>query len=349
MAIEPLGPRDYDRAHRHFQASFENNQCLGGTLDEPCQNAPINSHTIAKRWLRPIARRSHVYHPALRIAMPDVRNPFDLVGINNASTKRLFCSDHDGELFRPLESSAFTINTQNTLLLHFRAICSELAAKLGSNILRATTIVHDDGTPAGRAAAQEWAIASIGQELGLRDIAEHYRAALQSVRDGDLSKIRYLALEFSNTLPYAYVGSFIPEFDFRGRALADLADVSTIPDGVCASAFSDGGRGYVVLTWEKDATHAQTLASSLIGVANEKKAEAGLIIGLEHLENSCFNPDWWEGLSGADRQRHLTRFSSAANPEQERTSTCLSIMEPLTTGVQFDRFRSNDGALVLLT
>lgn len=287
--------------------------------------------------------------PVLRMPVRDDRRVFERVGINNASTKKLFCSQHDSELFSPLEAHSFTVTAQNALLLHFRAVCSEFAAKFGANLLRSTVRIESDGSPEGDAAVAEWELVQLGQELGLRDIATHYWRTLQAVRQSDTTAIRYLVCEFASKLPYAFAGSFMPEFDFRGRSLVDLADTHTPPDAVSISAFSDGERGYLALTWEKGANHSQTLASSLLHIPGAQKSEAGLILGLEHLENTCLSPDWWEALSNDQRGRHESRFRASAETDNERLSTCLAIESPTSVSVGYTSFKSNDGALILLT
>lgn len=347
--LERVEPNDYDKMHRHFRACFDNDRCLGGSIDEPCKKRPINSHTIARRWLRQIADKNHVRMPVARIPILKGRSVFESVGINIAGTKRLFCETHDAELFRSIETGAFVATAENALLLHFRAICSEFAAKMGTNVLRSTVRIKSDGTAEGDAAVAEWEAAQLGQQLGLQDIAAHYWRVLQMVRTRDFSRIRYLVCEFGESLPYAFVGSFMPEFDYRGRPLVDLADTSTPPDGVSASAFSDGSNGFLALTWEQGAVHSQTLAASLLRVPQDLKSEAGLILGLEHLENTCLSPDWWEQLLPLQRERHEARFLSSTSPETERASDCLSLRDPQTTDVPYSTFKTNDGALVLLT
>lgn len=284
----------------------------------------------------------------LQLPLTDDKPVFKLTGVNNALAKNLFCSTHDHDLFRKVESTPFVISSETALLLHFRGICNELYSKLGTNALHQTTIVESDGTPEGDAAAAEWALLGLGQQLGLKDVASRYWRTLDWIQTEDFTRISYLQLEFSSLLPYAYAGAFVPEVDFKGRNRVDLSKPDIGNEGICATAFSAAETGFLILTWEKGAQHSQTFASSLLQMEATKRSDAGLILGLEHLENSCFAPTWWESLSAEQRQVHEDRLKLSATANEARKTDTLVIDGNLTAQVPFSQQKTNDGALFLI-
>ena len=52
-----------------------------------------------------------------------------LVGINSATTFTGFCSLHDQQLFKPIDTELLLPTPEQVFLLHYRALCRELYVK----------------------------------------------------------------------------------------------------------------------------------------------------------------------------------------------------------------------------
>jgi hypothetical protein len=52
-----------------------------------------------------------------------------LIGINDASTLRIFCQTHDSDGFAPLEQATFSGTKEQCFLLAYRALCHEYSKK----------------------------------------------------------------------------------------------------------------------------------------------------------------------------------------------------------------------------
>lgn len=108
----------------------------------PCKNAVIRAHSISRNAaLKKIARDGRVYLPnsnlfEIRKQHGSIRHT--LVGINLATTFTGFCNSHDTSIFRTIDEGPITPSSEQTLLLHYRALCRELYVKrtaVGTNRL----------------------------------------------------------------------------------------------------------------------------------------------------------------------------------------------------------------------
>ncbi len=322
-------------------------QCLGG-IGATCSKPPIQSHTIARRWLRSIARNNHVYIQS--------HNVFDdekaarayllpLVGINKATAYPIFCSEHDNELFRELEQREFSPTTETAAQLHFRAICREAYTKVGANVLtRTIPVAHNHPR------AEELIGFAMGNAAALRDVSIQYHNERHRIAQKTYDHtLQFYTCSFEHSLPFCFVCAFFPEIDFRGQKLADLSDISRTPPALAASCFNDGGRGHLVLTWDRGGEEARAVAQSFHAVPQHQKANAALTMGLEFIENTAFAPHWWEGLGADARKRLHFRLATAGSPLSPiRPPSALLNIEDDAGPSTIRSWKSNDGTFSIL-
>lgn len=337
------GRKHMARMHLHLQECFSNQQCLGGPFGSKCPHEPIRSHTIAKRWLRQIARSSHVYAPnynTLDHADEKHRFGLPLLSINKASTHPIFCTEHDSILFRELESSPFVANSRTAGQLHFRAVCREALAKIGAHTASNSIIYEQPDL--------ETELFKIGLGVGLRDVSIHYQRELRRVISGDFNEIRYLAVSFEKPLPFAYVGAILPEVDFAGNWCHEIEDYSHTPNSLGLSCFSDENGGHVVLTWVIGSQDPLRVAATYRQIPDQLKADAALIAAFEFIENVALSPAWWEGVDLPDRERLLHRLARAGLPNQPRTKDALIVRRSILPSFGNVITKSNEGVLNIL-
>jgi hypothetical protein len=91
-----------------------------------CSNSPIGSHVIARRTLKQIAEKSHVLTWLLTTTWDMVhtlgagesleqlnQEPMSVgIGDKRKVTDPLFCNEHDGKIFVPLEQQEFSFQPE---------------------------------------------------------------------------------------------------------------------------------------------------------------------------------------------------------------------------------------------
>lgn len=95
-----------------------------------CDKAAIRAHSIQNaRTLDLIVTDNHVIALRPRMSQKGVEINFELVGRNHASTFTGFCSQHDRDIFAPIDTEALgTVNREQLFLLAYRAVTFELHA-----------------------------------------------------------------------------------------------------------------------------------------------------------------------------------------------------------------------------
>lgn len=92
-----------------------------------CSNIAIGSHNISKAILSTIAHKGHV---RMFKVVPYKGFGLPSVGINKATRFSGFCSDHDSQLFQPIDLPEANIDDEkNLLLLNYRATVQEQLLK----------------------------------------------------------------------------------------------------------------------------------------------------------------------------------------------------------------------------
>ena len=93
-----------------------------------CANQAIRAHSVQNsRVLDLLARDGHVKALSLKASKDNIEIVMEDVGRNKATTFEGFCSEHDSEIFRPIEENPIDISDERHLfLLAYRATVREL-------------------------------------------------------------------------------------------------------------------------------------------------------------------------------------------------------------------------------
>ena len=227
------------RQKEHFQRmlertrrEFDRKYCLHPEAPDGCSRTIVLAHSVQRALLRKfISSKGHVVQikasahaePAGLLVAPED------VGINKATTFSGFCSKHDSDLFRPLETSEFTFLNHQIALLGYRAVCRELYSK-DAEIAAAESV---------------WSYCSVNPDIkGFSEKNERHqamrlprynaRANLLSAKNrhaemiSDDSGLRFYCIEFSEPPVYFNSVAFLPEWDFDGQMLQDLSSISSV-------------------------------------------------------------------------------------------------------------------------
>lgn len=267
-------------------------------------SASIKSHTIQRRGgLGAIAESGHVC--STKKAFMDLEKRGGLVdmekiGVGQASTFPGFCSHHDTELFKPVEQANSRLDAYSGFLLSLRAVAYELATK--DSQLR-SHVASKEFIDYGRSFEQQAMIQNflslhqVGIEQGLKDISQLKVLYDEAFQSQDFSKFSFFGVEFDRVLPFAAAGAFIPEFNFSGVQLQEI-EVGQPVSQIALNVTRLGDNTCVVFGWfgGPDCAAAR-LVDSFKAIPDQEKANALLILAMEHLENFFCTPSWWVGLA----------------------------------------------------
>jgi hypothetical protein len=303
---EGLPEMSFGEIRSHIDKLYQTGPCLHPAASEAtCSSTKsIKSHTIQRRGgLAAIAEDGHVY--SIKRGMESIEKMdgqvgLEKIGLAKASTFPGFCATHDSDMFKPIEQAGVTLDRRTGFLLSFRAIAYELATK--GTQLRSHEIQRDlldRGKPfvLQRMAQSLLHQIRVSAKKGRDDVTawkgDYDRAFLAD----DLSSFRMFGVMFDRVLPFVAAGAFMPEYDFQGTKLQALG-LNKASSHVALNVTPFDGKTCVVMGWTEDSGGvASKLVDSFKSVPDDAKANALLVLSLEHLENFYCTPSWWEALS----------------------------------------------------
>lgn len=289
--------RDFGEIHREF-ARFRRSKdwspmgrCLWWRTD--C-GKPIGSHSLSKCWLREIAPTGNAI--VLRLNAEEVgKKPIQIVdrveGINQVSVFKGFCSQHDNDLFEPIDRLDFLSSADNCSRVTYRSVCHAAASK----------------SPAGRAQFQTPGIfrSDVPTEFDalavnmLRQCIEllAFKGEYERWFDGGgKGPINHYAMEVEPRLPFCGTVTFLPYITATGKRLEPA-------EGWMSMVVLPRKNGSLVI-FAVDRQHPKSgdlVVKSWKTIPVAWFADVLLKFMLEHGENLAFSPNWWESLRDGQR------------------------------------------------
>jgi hypothetical protein len=324
----PARPWEVDA---YIRARNKSGDCLhvGVTVGTICGQPAIGSHTVSRSMLKRIARNGHVYRHSATIqdlVKTQGQLTTKLIGVNDASTLRIFCQSHDSDAFAPLEQAPFTGSQEQCFLLAYRALCHEYFKKaevLGS-------IPDMKGFDRGKALPQQLQIQTAmdahanGYDVSMRDMNAHKHQYDAMLAAHDYSDMRGYVVTFENTPDVLSAGALYPECDFAGRILQNLADLAQKMELMTFSLIATDIGGAFVFAWHNSGDAVcGPLAASLDSYSDDELPHAIVRFIFEFCENHYMNPDWWDKATTKDKESLTARFQLSASSWEPRSSTCL--------------------------
>ena len=311
--------REFQKGYcSHPQASSEN-----------CGHRIVRAHTVQRRGgLAAIAENGHVIS-AKTAAQDRFRNHGAFVprevGVGSASTFMGFCDTHDNSMFQPVESHSVPLTPESCFLLSFRAVSYELFQKRAA--LRSVNTMRelDRGKPFEDQCELQQLIHlhEEGTKRGLAD-CERWKKQYDTIFIKErFEQYRFVGVAYSSVLPVVGCGAFHPEYDFAGNLLQIVSRGDAPHEHVGLNLTVLNGRSLLVIGW----TEGQKGPSELFGrsfgdVPDEEKANRGIQLAVEHIENIYMKPSWWHGLCDTIRNALVTRMRSGM-PDRGRELACL--------------------------
>lgn len=317
-------------AHKVSNASKSKKYCsVPEDLKGDCSSKIINAHTVSKSSsLIEIAdSTNHVL--GLRISLANIQKGNgtlvpEKIGVNQASTFKGFCSEHDKQLFSCVEDRPFSMELEQLFALAYRALCKEIYAK-GSNEDIINLIKESDR---GRGLLEQLFTQDFASAYGLGvNTAIKELAVLKDQFDSHLLgkegiELSHLIITSEVPCPVAVSSILCPDVDFDGKAIQDLSDLKVVPECVIFNSFTSDGKGYVVFSWLKESRIIQSFIKTLPQDFNSLR-NAILRFFFSVSENIYISPGWWEALTDQQRGSLTDRVMIGVNPFEERSSRFL--------------------------
>ena len=104
-------------------------------LCSKCQKTAINSHLLQRNGiLDNVAENGHLYEARIKDVYRRINEDeiveIKKVGVRQAISHPLFCSEHDSSIFKPIERKSINFDDyQSQLLFSYRSLCSEVRKK----------------------------------------------------------------------------------------------------------------------------------------------------------------------------------------------------------------------------
>ena len=307
------------------RSAFNSPNCFSPSGD--CSRKIISAHTIQLKALSIIARKGHVYD-----FRPDLGQMFKngenlepkLKGIKQVSTFNGFCEKHDCELFKPVETEAYTALGKQHFALLFRALAKELHGKLQGiecfPTFEEMRKMRPDFPIEVYRHFDEFRLQTAVAALKLLEI----KSWLNSIyKAGEFRRIQSYVVTFKKTPSILCAGFANLLYDFNGRPCQNLFDAQKTYPAVSISVFPTSPGGAVVFSWPDTASKEPIqFCKSFDAIPSNRKTSAIIRMLFEYCENIALNPEWWESLGQVTQNLLIRRFSNGVH-SGPRSADCL--------------------------
>ena len=279
-------------------------RCLHYDAGNRCAKI-IDAHSIQKNGvLSLIAEVGKVYTISKNFS-DIIRNhgglSFTKQGINTVSTFRGFCSEHDNQLFEPIDKCELIPTKQQILLYSFRALCREIFVK--KNVL---TLMEEQKEKHKEQKTLQEAFEGmyLGTKFSLKNLLHQKHKYESSIKTKAFEDIKSVVFVSEQEPSLVFSGLFYPDFDFLGRQLQDLSDHERYLD-LLTFSFAPMKQGWgFIFAWHTESSDTcipfmQSLATRSYDDNNLEDNLFRLVVSC--CENLAIRPQWWESLQEQER------------------------------------------------
>lgn len=256
-----------------------------GTCSYPgCNEKAIRSHTIQRSGkVNAIAENGKVYTCNNKLGHLLKKDwDFNLVGVGEATTFYGFCSEHDNNVFQPVEKHKWTGSVHQAFLLAYRELCRDLRGK-------------------------EYCFTTLRKMypnciapdlfLGLREVR-----SLKQQFDNILieqtwnDNISFLSFKSACILPYAVCNFFGPLYDITGELVQNQADHNIPFEYMLFNVFPNNDYSIILFVWKNRSSRIVRFIQKLLSVPADGLINALFFFCLEATDNHILKPSWYDGL-----------------------------------------------------
>ncbi|WP_245595068.1 hypothetical protein [Leisingera daeponensis] len=274
-----------------------------------CDGGIIKAHTVSRGPnLTKIAKDGHVLQYVASISDMN-KNGGKLsvkkIGVKDASVFHGFCGKHDRELFSCIENEAFTGRPDQCLAVAYRTMSRELYGKDAGAHLRETLRDADKGLKPFEQIMLQQMLDEIdkGNEAARRELKATHDALTTALVDARPNILSSLVFKFAAPLPFMFAGAWSPFTDLNGGEL-QKGYVDELLEQIIVSSFAGVSSAMICVSW-RNITDAPgyVIAEQLLALPDDQRASACLQFVMKHVENVFFDPDWFQGLDGKQKER----------------------------------------------
>lgn len=302
-------------------------ECIAKNITRiACRGDAINSHTISMgNSLQKIAEtgEGHVYVYDARNYMEIHKNKGKslprLCGIKRASTFLGFCSEHDRQLFIPIDSDEFKSTPEQCFLHFYRAFSKEYYNKLVEYKDKERVLMSIDTDYAfekRELCRKLYKSYYYGIEVALDGMLQLKNKMEQNIEKQDYSDLKALILEFDQPLPFLVSGATRPEQDFKGNYLQSISDNKFNPlDTLGVTSFSSKDRWYFVFSWLNVGSDVNAkFIESFLSINENHKFGRLVKMSFHLIENIIMSRVWWDKLSIEKKDYFNNLMNNGLNP-----------------------------------
>lgn len=294
-----------------------------------CSGGICDSHSIQQSKLSAIAKAGHVYTVEFDLGEILKKPLFDNLsrfGIEEASVFRGFCSTHDSDLFRPIETQEFQCTPEQLFLYFYRAICRELHVKLC--IAKAYVTVEDIARlhPMTPKHLYEELIGWQRAHLTAEALKLHlFKAKMDGVLlNREFRRLKHYVVTFKRRPSVLSAAATAPTCDFAGKGFR-LVSQPLLPYPIMTiTTLPTLSGGVAILSWfDNGPVEFAQFCSSLEAVSASKITSSLIRFLFEFCANIAIAPDWWEALPIVHRNT-LLKHARSGIPPNRMSESCLT-------------------------
>ena len=310
------------KIHERLKANRRRLTCQHFNAPAECSGGLSKAHSIQRASLDHIARDGKVYQYSGDfgdLLKTGGRLSIRPVGVNRATTFGGFCSQHDNDLFRVIDVESFRATEEVVALHAYRALAREVWAR--ANALY--TIPFYRELDRGRSVAEQHRIQALldsysqGLSQGSDSLRAHKAIWDACLRSSSFADVRFVIFESPAPAVVLCSGVLLPQYDFQGRTIQDLASPDTRRDLMSVNVIRTDQGSATVLAWHatSDAS-CERFCRSLASCPNPEREipEALLRLVLSTFENTAISPVWWDALAVEGQTELLARFEYLGHP-----------------------------------
>lgn len=281
-------------------------------------NEIINAHSIQRsNQLGKIVESGHVYRISAEISDQHESNGLltpKKIGWKKVSTFAGFCKLHDNDLFKPIDNFHLKPNAEQVALYAYRCLCREYFVK--ENAINTLTNVLGNNSDLAEEINNFFESSLFGHSLGFQRLQHHKKYFDLAFFSKNYNEFEFITITSSSPWNLQLSGVLYPDFDFLGKNLQNLGDLSSPLDLITFFTAPFEERGWTfTLCWHASSNNSCSEFAKSLGVAVHngiKPQDALLRFAFSCCENHAFRISWWEALPCLAKEAILNRMELMA-------------------------------------
>lgn len=229
---------------------------------------------------------------------------FEKRGRKAATTFRGFCTFHDNALFKPIEESPYSGDSQQNFLMAYRAFCLEYFKKLRTRNLLINTIENKPDV----SYRTYFIEVVIGTAISLSEFEADLIIFNNSIVNKMYTTIRSAYCYLDEEIKIAACSTLALEYDLNGNKLQALSDSSPLKK-LFLNIFPQNNRTHIIFSWLMSSDHTYLpFKKQIENLTREQIIYLINNILPTYIENVTINPKLWAKLPDSYRKNYMSRF-----------------------------------------